>query len=107
METNIFGTSTFTLLPDSVLFTNMPDKCKQLYAFLSQKAERKNDDCVINSLSYNELAKKLKCSTKSIQRHINRLKNFGLIEVERISGSYLRYIIVNQKENSIKENEQI
>ena len=55
MRTNIFGTSVFTQLPDGVLYTNMPDKCKQLYALLCKKSKlKKNDNYDIQIISIYE-----------------------------------------------------
>ena len=102
MRTNIFGTSVFTQLPDGVLYTNMPDKCKQLYALLCKKSKlKKNDNYDIEPFSHNDLAKELKCSKKSIQRHINKLISYGLIEAVKKPGLYTEYVILDVLESSL------
>lgn len=103
MQTNNFGDSIFNKLPKGVAYTNMPDKCKQLYLLILERDEIEKKFENTKKYSQTDFADELNCSKKSITRHLTKLENFGLIKKIKNPGSTTEYIILDVLESKLAE----
>lgn len=82
----------YTQTAKAITYTDMPDKCKQLYQKILEQSEiEKKFDTA--PWSYKDYAEYLRCTVKTISRHVKRLTALGIISVQRANGFVTEYFV--------------